>query len=201
MTTIRRNNQKRRKIKHMQSKRLLIGIAGRARCGKDTVAEYLSGRYGFSRVAFADPMKDIVLDMFGWDDRHRDGVLKEEIDPYWGFSPRQAYQKFGTEFGRALNENMWILMMQHNLKRSHNWRTVVSDVRMVNEANWIRRNGILIHIFRQGTIKVNEHSSETPLEVLPSDLAISNNGTLRDLRDAVEAVLKPYIEEEGKPWR
>jgi len=38
----------------------LIGLIGRARVGKDTVAHYLCRRYHFSHLAFADPMKEML---------------------------------------------------------------------------------------------------------------------------------------------
>lgn len=39
--------------------RRIIGITGRARHGKDSIAEMLcSPRYGFCRVGFADALKD-----------------------------------------------------------------------------------------------------------------------------------------------
>lgn len=199
--TVYRNNQKRRKIKHMQSKRLLLGIAGQARSGKDTIATYLKTYFGFYHYAFAGPVKHFVNDMFDWDNRHSSGVLKEEVDPYWGFSPRQAYQLFGTEFGRALNPNIWIMMMQRRLQKKKPRKVVISDVRFPNEALFIRNNGILLHVFRENKEKVIEHSSEIPIKTQPGDLAVSNNGTIEELYENVERVLKPYIMEVGEPWQ
>jgi len=174
--------------------KLLIGIAGPARSGKDTVAWHLCREYGFMRTAFADQLKAILLPLFGWDERHKNGYLKEEVDPYWGFSPRQAYQKFGTEFGRALNPDLWVLMMHHQLQHYGN-RVVISDVRFPNEANYVRRNGILVHVFRQLKYRgeVARHSSEAPLAIYPSDLAVSNNGTIAELHEQIDSALKCYI--------
>ena len=123
--------------------RFIIGITGRARSGKDTIAEHLVYGHLYTRFAFADPIKDIVCGMFGWGARHRDGDPKEVDDPYWGFSPRKAYQTFGTEFGRALNPNVWIMMADRQLT-SGLW--VCSDVRFDNEADFVRDNGVLIHV-------------------------------------------------------
>lgn len=185
----------------MQKRRILIGLCGQARSGKDTVAYHLVCRYRLIRRAFADPIKEIVNDMFDWDERHSDGDLKEEVDGAWGFSPRQAYQRFGTEFARELNPNVWILMMQNYLKNTRG-NYVISDVRFENEANWVRRNGLLLHVFREGCAKVNDHVSETPVPVTDSDLVVANNGTIPELYQAVDAVLKPHIQiEEVKPWQ
>ncbi len=43
----------------------VIGFAGKAGAGKDTSAEFLS-EFGFQRIAFADPLKRIARDVFGF---------------------------------------------------------------------------------------------------------------------------------------
>ena len=185
----------------MKQKRLIIGIAGQARSGKDTIARHLMTVHGFERYAFADPIKDVVCAMFGWDHRHADGELKERMDPDLGFSPREAFQLFGTEFGRALNPNMWVLMAQKWLRCSGNPRVVIPDVRFLNEAEFCRKNGILLHVFRGDRQKVTPHSSEIPLEIQPEDRVVRNNGTIADLINDVEGVLKDYLMDEGDGWR
>ena len=45
--------------------RLLLGLCGTSGCGKDTVAEYLVERFGFRRVAIADPIKGTAPDALG----------------------------------------------------------------------------------------------------------------------------------------
>jgi hypothetical protein len=123
--------------------------------------------------------------MFGWDDRHSDGDLKEIIDPNWGFSPRQAYQLFGTEFGRALRGDMWIHMA--SIKLASAGSLIVTDIRFENEALWIRENnGILIHINRFQSSSVAAHSSEGGIEYRPGDHVIYNDSTIDHLYSSVE---------------
>ena len=43
---------------------MLIAISGRARSGKDTIANVLIKNFGFKRVAFADKLKEICSDVF-----------------------------------------------------------------------------------------------------------------------------------------
>lgn len=53
-------------------------LAGRARSGKDTAANFLIEEGIVSRTyAFARPIKECVNALFGWDERHSDGELKE----------------------------------------------------------------------------------------------------------------------------
>lgn len=57
---------------------MLIGISGYAQCGKDTVCGILK-HHGIitDRYAFADPIKVTCNALFGWDERHAFGELKE----------------------------------------------------------------------------------------------------------------------------
>ena len=77
----------------------IIGFLGRKRSGKDTCGEYLIENYNFTKYAFADPLKDILKILFNFDDEQLN-KNKEEIDKLWKISPREALQKFGTDFAR-----------------------------------------------------------------------------------------------------
>lgn len=43
----------------------IVAISGWKRSGKDTAAEYLINKYGAKRIAFADPLKEMVCDNYG----------------------------------------------------------------------------------------------------------------------------------------
>ena len=42
---------------------MIIGLSGYARSGKDAVAQVLVSEFGFKRVAFADPIRDLLYEM------------------------------------------------------------------------------------------------------------------------------------------
>lgn len=178
----------------MSSLRHVIGIAGKARSGKDTIADCLCKKYYFNRYSFAQPIKSIVNEMFGWDSRHADGALKEAVDSYWGFSPRKAYQLFGTEFGRACNENLWIKMAEAKLPAGH-W--VIPDVRFDNEAEFCRKHGALIHVERPGVKAVNAHISEEGVHMHKEDYYILNNSSVAHLHLCIESIMED-MKHEGK---
>lgn len=77
----------------------LIGIVGKKRSGKDTIAEYLIANNRFQRYSFADPIKKGVMEMFGFTEAQMWGSAedKETVDPRWGISPRRMLQLVGTE--------------------------------------------------------------------------------------------------------
>jgi hypothetical protein len=47
--------------------------------GKDTIADKLVEQYGWKKYSFADPIKQVVNALFGWDERHAEGELKEVV--------------------------------------------------------------------------------------------------------------------------
>jgi hypothetical protein len=145
----------------------IIGITGYARHGKDTVAAVLTRELGYSRVALADRMKELMLvlnpaipmmpgtksfDEFG-DDRFSEPdygpyvYLKNLVeDLEWERTKthpevRRLMQVFGTEVGReGLGEDVWIKALAESTKGFYaDRKIVIPDVRFTNEAAFIRR--------------------------------------------------------------
>lgn len=183
----------------------LLGMAGVARSGKDTVAHYLKYTHHFRTYAFADPLKEAASKMFGIPLEHfYDSKYKEVTDPFWGISPREMAQKLGTEGGRRVfGEDLWIKRAeqewndykdQFNGKRDMSFYPdrdengfIITDVRFENEADFIRKNnGIVIHVKRNSIEKVREHESENGIQILDNDIVIDNNGTVEELFEKAE---------------
>jgi hypothetical protein len=96
---------------------MIVGICGNAGSGKDTAADILIARHGFVRVAFADPMKRFVRDLYGWSDEQLWGPseFRNAPDPNdrrrsngEPLTPRHALQQLGTEWGRECCPDTWI---------------------------------------------------------------------------------------------
>lgn len=176
--------------------RKIIGIAGKARSGKDTIANYLWHQYGFTRTAFADPIKLAAAHMFGlsreqtWDDS-----LKEQVIPYWGMSPRRMFQLLGTEASKPVfGDDIWVKRLQLTLSGLRGDDFVIPDVRHELEAEMIRKEGgIILHLYRDNAQAVAAHSSEVGIAVHPDDYQMENNGTLQDLYRRVDHLISEYL--------
>lgn len=162
----------------------VIGIAGKARTGKDTAAAMLLEEFGGYRYAFADPirgmLKAIGVDMSQklWQD------LKEEpIELLGGKSPRYLMQTLGTEWGRLMvDKDIWLKLAGHYLTHTGPGM-IISDVRFANEAAWVReQGGLIIHLDRPTAAKVREHESESGVPVEKGDAQILNESTKEHLR-------------------
>lgn len=167
----------------------LIGLIGRARVGKDTVAEYLCDYHNFDQYTFADPVKDMLEVVFG--NRFREGDRESPID-WLGKSPRHLMQTLGTEWGRTcVHPELWTLLAEHRVKDAikHDYNLVISDVRFHNEADMIlRHGGELWHIERDG-ITAAEHISEQAQWGNYDRLKLFNNSTHARLYALVDTLI------------
>lgn len=73
---------------------------------------------------------------------HTDGELKERKLKTLGVSPRYLMQTLGTEWGRAIDPQIWLKAWLREA-RAETWAgakgIVVDDVRFLNEAEFLRR--------------------------------------------------------------
>ena len=179
---------------------LLIGLAGKARTGKDTAARYLAAHLSLISYAFADPLKQALADMFHLTVAQLEGAEKEQPLPWLGKAPRELMQLLGTEWGRDLvHPQLWLLLAEQNLHRlaEHNQAmqgVVIRDVRFNNEADWVRsKGGVILHITRADAAAVTMHPSESGVTHRPGDLSLANDGTLYQLYDELESLIRVLL--------
>lgn len=172
-------------------------MSGYAGTGKDTVRSILE-EAGFVGFGFADPIRGMLRELLtsnGIDDACMDDrALKETAIPALGVSYRQLAQTLGTEWGRNLQSDFWLRIASAyitDLEWAGNTHFVVSDVRFVNEAEWVRsRGGVIWRVQREQAQAVNPHISESGVDLIEFDWTINNNGSLEDLREVVDESLK-----------
>jgi len=142
---------------------MIIGICGLIGSGKGTVADVLVDQ-GFTKVSFADKLKDGVSTIFGWDramlegDTDESRQWREQRDDFWSaetemeVTPRLVLQLFGTDCLRnGFHDGVWVsLLKKHMLDNPGNY--VIPDVRFRNEQNMIRELGGKIWRVQRGDI-------------------------------------------------
>ena len=74
---------------------VVVGFLGRAGSGKSTAAKHLEVKYGFQRLSFAAPLKEMAVELWELASTQVYGTLaqKEEVDPRWGISAREIMQR------------------------------------------------------------------------------------------------------------
>lgn len=140
------------------SDRIVVGMTGRAGSGKDTVANYLVQHHGFTKLAYAGPLKSAVCELFAIEPAVlEDRIMKEKIVEDWGRSPRWLAQWLGTDILREkIDENIFVKNMARRIG-SHD-RVVISDVRFSNEADLVHELGGEVWSLEAGErLKLSNH--------------------------------------------
>lgn len=176
---------------------MLIGIAGKAGAGKDTVADHLFWQHGFVKMAFADNLRCAANAIFGIPmGAMRDRETKEAVDPYWGMSPRRILQLLGNDALKPVfGEDLWVKRwrMGYDLVKDTD-DVVVSDVRFDLEAKAIRElGGHIVHLERPGAGLIGEagaHASEAGVVAVAGDIFLHNDGNIAQLYDKIDALVR-----------
>jgi hypothetical protein len=172
----------------------LIGLTGYAGSGKDSVAEVLVEEYGYTRIAFADAIKEVLeatnpLVIAGYGLYLQD--VLEERDWNWNeikeiVGVREMLQNLGTAI-RNIDPLFWVNAA--GLPDDGYSRVVVTDVRLPLEVEAIRRRGgVVYRVVHPGVEAVNQHLTEVGLDGYEFPV-IENSGTLDELRDKVRGLM------------
>lgn len=181
---------------------MLLGLTGKKRSGKDSLAGVLVARYGFVRVAFADPLKEAAAALnpiVGYDVEAGPIRLADVVeDAGWERAKempevRRTLQEFGVGI-RAIDEDFWTNAALGKVNRylGAGRDVVITDVRFPNELDLIHGlGGLHVHIERPGLVSDDPHPSETALEPYYglAEATVFNSGSLDDLANAVDEVL------------
>lgn len=175
---------------------MIIGFTGKAGSGKDTAADYLVTHHGFVKLSFAGPLKAMLAAGGMPEPKHREE--KEALVPGFLFTWREAAQKLGTEWGRSLDLEIWLKMMEQQIVQSQSHNIALSDLRYENEAAMVRRlGGVVVHMAgAQADLGVNAgHASEAGVafSVLPLDIKVDNSKSHAWLYGQLDAIMGGWL--------
>jgi hypothetical protein len=175
----------------------VIGLIGYAQSGKDTVADYLVKTHGYTRIAFADAIRDFVYALNPLIKLNKDsstiflvdlvnslGWEKAKQEP----NVREWLQNVGVFAREILDPQVWVVSAFRKVDRDA--KTVITDVRFENEAIAVKALfGQLWKVKRNGVGPVNNHISETELEDYKPDQILKNDGSIEDLHKLIDSRL------------
>lgn len=178
---------------------MIIFLMGKQRSGKDTVADYLSQEYGFTKLALADGVYEIAHDFFKMKEKDRElliniGQKMREIDPdvwikrVWSYIERiRSWKKLV-----ALDS-----LKQGSSHRVLSPRFVIPDVRLPNEWEFFQdRGGVAMEVKASKSVRekrsgydpeFENHYTENALREYGTTCYVINEGTLKDLFRQVDA--------------
>ena len=148
----------------------IVGLSGYAQSGKSTVSDFLVKANGYTRIKFADGLKN-MLRVIGLTEVQIEGEEKETpCKLLCDQTPRYAMQTLGTEWGRRIiGEDLWVNIWEYLTSAAlvTGKRVVVDDIRFLNELYAVQRlGGMVIRITRPGYGPLNPHLSESSLEAV-----------------------------------
>ena len=190
----------------------IIGLTGKSRHGKSTVADYLAIKYNFKEISFAGPLKSAASELFGiplcdfYDEKK-----KNTPHEMYNVSPRQILQQLGTEFVRDKVDvnhlvDLAFWKLQEIIEENPEQNVVFSDVRFDNETSIIKHKKNS-HVWmidattrlacenKDVTDKENTgaglgHSSEMGISSSLIDTTIFNNLETQDLYHTIDGIFR-----------
>ena len=197
----------------------LVGVAGYAGAGKDTLGDECVRELGYIKFSFSDALYLEVAEAFSIAPEFlRDRDHKERLTPllaldrcrnsafvdaghrvttgagyHIAHSPREILQWWGTEYRRRQDPDYWVKRARdfyHQQIDAGASGLVNCSVRFVNEADWIHgEGGAVVRIHRPGVDAVNAHVSDKPLARELVDAEIANDGEKAALLPRLRAAL------------
>jgi hypothetical protein len=161
---------------------MIIGLSGYAQSGKDTVAGMLIGLHGYKNVAFANNIRKLLYEMDPYINdgnpvfRLQDLVDSRGWDEAKTIAPetRRLLQDLGVGARELFGQDFWVEQVLKNINPAD--RIVITDVRFQNEAEAIKKqSGQIWRVNRPGVGPVNNHISETDMDLWDWDAVITNN--------------------------
>ena len=169
----------------------LIGLVGRAGAGKTEIARHLVERYNFTRTAFADPLKKMLIDagMCTWEECYVEKTAQS----------RWLMQKVGELFRKNVHSRYWVRKWEDEIYRLRDTSIsliVADDIRHQTEAHAIRSmGGTLIMVERSNHVDATagmEHESERMVDAIECDyIFVADSGETDKLRWLMDGVMIP----------
>lgn len=165
---------------------MLIGFGHAAGVGKDEAARSLVENHGFTRLAFADPVREVayqsnaeirrLVDLHGWERVKR-------VYP--------AVRLHLIDLGDAMRRHLWagvlIEAVFHQMHEGMDY--VISDVRYPAEVQSVIDHGLAVKINRPGHEPGHNTADQALAGFVGWSDVIDNDGSLEDLAAKVSALV------------
>ena len=162
--------------------RILIGVTGLARNGKDTVADHLVQAHGFTKASFAVAVKEFAIKQFG--------LTREECYGDKTEKSRWVLQSIGNGCREEFGDEIWIEKLHRQIGALE--RVIISDVRYLNEAAYIEKlGGLIIRVSRPDAPPIEfgaDHPSEMEMGSIVPNFSLHNDGSLAQLFTRLDGI-------------
>lgn len=188
----------------------VIALCGLARSGKDTVADYLVNNYGYTRVAYADAIKDMLCDIFKISNEELNDFKNDEaswlavydtltstsyeMDSYTDLNVtfRNIIENFGQVMKTRFGESVWSDLLISKIMSQGIKKVVISDLRFIIEHEGLKEAFRDLHIFKvnRGLIPMSDHPAENEHVHIGTNLHLDNTKDLSYLYTQIDKYLE-----------
>ena len=166
----------------------IIGLLAHARSGKDTVADYIIDKYPEYNIVkrrLSGPVKNAVKQLYGFSDKYLETGLKDIHIKKYGCSPRDAMVHITNTIMNLSGVGFFTDILYDTIGK--NELTIIPDIRYPHDVELIsKRSGIVIKIVRDSSCK------EDNIDNMMYDFIITNNGSLEQLYEQVDTIMKLF---------
>lgn len=182
---------------------IVIGIKGEIGSGKSTSTEYLvdalSNNFKVNEYFHSYKLKKIVSEL---SNEPIEKLMSQDgkntyIDMY-DLTLGQMLQIVGDGLRELVTKDIWIKLLNNSINNSDNDIVIISDMRYINEYENIKKfdKHVTIEIIRpvndinSNSTRNIKHRSETELNGIKMDYTVVNDGSLTDLYNKLDIIIK-----------
>jgi dephospho-CoA kinase len=179
---------------------IVIGLTGKRGCGKDTVAKYLAEKHNFMMLDFTKDVLSPILEKQGKPvtrdnlikiamegrKKSHNGIWAERLSTLIKKKSRKNFVISGIRFREEVG------VFRKNFKNDFRLVAVVCDEK--NRYEWVKKRGTKgeANITFKNFMEMEKRETERVIgETMKiADYAIDNNGTLEELHEEIENLMK-----------
>lgn len=186
----------------------LIALTGSKGCGKDTVGLYMKELFAdeAKTIAFADPIKLVVMDLFGLKDTDEYDKFKRTFVTYQlpdCFSKQVQGRHLVREIGmlmRGYDEQQFVEYIKSTLLKEKDKIWVITDLRFENERQMVKElGGVVVKVPNEKKYSADTHITEKGFSSNNIDYILPNHGTTDMLLINLKSLLKE-LKQTNETW-
>jgi hypothetical protein len=178
----------------------IVALTGSKGSGKDTVGQLIADMHGGQTIAFADPIKQTVMDIFKLKDIAQYDAFKRTVLEYrldylpQAIAGRHVVREIGMLM-RNYDDKQFNQYVRSTIESQPDKLWVVTDLRFDNEYTMLRSIGAKVIKIIRPSYTYDGHITEREFNDSLVDHTLMNDGSLEYLKIRTELVMKNIMKE------
>lgn len=173
---------------------MIIGLLGRSRVGKDTVAMCIVATLGTDNTCItrlSQPLKDATQSLYSFTKEQVEDGKKEEVDPRYGVTPRVCIQGLCDYMMTSHGVDFFSKQLFAKYDSAHfgNKHVIIPDIRYEHDIGEIQKRGGIVIKIERSCAQIPRHSWEDHIDGLKADHYIVNDTDVASLSNKVNQIL------------